>query len=68
MHDVRGASEEQFDVLGGTGKSALLSLYIANNGGVEEQNRFVGDVSLLGRVDGVGGVMWGSKAVHQHHS
>ena len=47
MHDVRGVYEGQFDVLGGTGKSALLAVYIANNGGVEEQNRFVGDV--LGR-------------------
>ena len=44
MHDVRGASEEQFDALGGTGKSALLSASIGNNGGVKEQNRLVGDV------------------------
>ena len=45
MHDVRGASEEQFDTLDGTGKSVLLSAFIANNGGVEERNRLVSDVS-----------------------
>ena len=38
MHDVRGASEEQFDVLGGAGKLVALSAFIANNGGVEEGN------------------------------
>jgi hypothetical protein len=31
--------------LGGVGKSGLLSVFIANNGGVKEQNRFVSDVS-----------------------
>ena len=45
MHNVRGAYEEQFDALGGTGKSALLSASIANNGGVKEQNRFASDGS-----------------------
>ena len=45
MHDVRGAPREHFYVLGGTGKSALLSAFIANNGDVKGQNRFVGDVS-----------------------
>jgi hypothetical protein len=45
LHDVRGASEEQFDALGGTGKSVLLSASIANNGDVEGENDFDCDVS-----------------------
>jgi hypothetical protein len=45
LHDVRGAPEEQFDALGGTGKSILLSASIANNGGVEGENEFDRDVS-----------------------
>jgi hypothetical protein len=45
LQDVRRASEELFNVLGGAGKSVLLSVFIANNGGVEEQNRRVSDVS-----------------------
>jgi hypothetical protein len=68
LHDVRGASEEQFDALGGTGKSVLLSASIANNGDVEGENDFTVMFQDVWPSYGVGGGMWGPKAVDQHHS
>ena len=56
LHVVRGASEEQFDALGGAGKAALLSAFIANNGGVEEGNKFDRYVTVS------------SKGQHQHRN